>query len=68
MKDIEKNMDSKKICEHIDNFFKNATPEQLEEVNKAFSVEIPGDITMEEYIESFNDHYSMFQNEDDDEG
>lgn len=58
-------MGAKEICKSIDNFFKNATPEELEEVKKAISVEIPGDITIEEYFEEFNKRYAIFQNKDD---
>lgn len=50
-------MGSNELINYIDDFFKTADENALAEVNKAFSVEIDGDITIEEYFSGFSDEY-----------
>ena len=50
-------MASKDIINHIRHFFKTAAEKTLAEVKAAASVEIEGDITIEEYISGFCNEY-----------
>ncbi len=50
-------MDSKELIKRIEDFFSTADEKALAEVNAAFSVEIDGDLTLEEYLGEFNNQY-----------
>ncbi|MDE5872127.1 MAG: hypothetical protein K2H22_09320 [Muribaculaceae bacterium] len=50
-------MASKDIINHIRHFFKTADEKALAEVRAAASVEIEGDISIEEYLSGFGDGY-----------
>lgn len=47
-------MDSKELIINIKDFFDTANESALAEVNAAFSVEIPNDISIEEYLGGFS--------------
>lgn len=50
-------MDSKDIIKNIEDFFKTADANALAEVDAAFSIEIDGDISIEEYLGGFSSEY-----------
>ena len=51
-------MDAKDIIKNIEDFFRTADETALAEVNAAFSLDIEGDVYIEEYLEGFNREYS----------
>lgn len=57
-------MDSKDIIKGIENFFKTADEQTLAEVNTAFSIEIEGDVSLEEYLSEFNNEYFYSRTDD----
>lgn len=50
-------MDSNEIIKCLEDFFRTADEEALAEVNAAFSAEIEGDVSLEEYLSGFNREY-----------
>lgn len=57
-------MASKDIINHIRHFFKTADENALAEVRAAASVEIEGDISIEEYLSGFSDEYFYTQEDE----
>lgn len=54
-------MDFKDIINKIDEFYRTADEKTLARVNDAFSVELDGDISMEEYLSGFSNEYFYTQ-------
>lgn len=50
-------MDANEILKGIDEFFKTADEKALAEFNAALYEELPGDITIEEYLSGFCSEY-----------
>ena len=56
-------MDFNDIINKIDEFYRTADEKTLAKVNEAFSVEIDGDVSIEEYLSGFSNEY-FYANED----
>ena len=50
-------MDFNDIINKIDKFYRTADEKTLAKVNEAFSVEIDGDVSIEEYLSGFSNEY-----------
>lgn len=50
-------MEADEIIDGLEDFFKNLSPQEYEEIKKAFSVEIEGDVSIGEYLSAFSDQY-----------
>lgn len=48
------------ILDKIDDFFDNASPEEVEKVKEGFSVKIKGDVSIEEYLSGFENSYPYY--------
>ncbi len=50
-------MEADEIIDGLEDFFNNLSPEEFEEIREAFSVEIEGDVSIDEYLSNFCDLY-----------
>lgn len=50
-------MEANEIIEGLEDFFKNLSPDEFDEIKEAFSVEIEGDVSIGEYLSAFSDQY-----------
>lgn len=57
-------MDFSDIINKIDEFYRTADEKTLAKVNDAFSVELDGDISIEEYLSGFSNEYFYTQETD----
>lgn len=48
------------ILDKIDDFFDNASPEEVEKVKEGFSVKIKGDVSISEYLSGFAESYPYY--------
>ena len=50
-------MEANEIIEGLQDFFKNLSPDEFDEIKEAFSVEIEGDVSIDEYLSAFSGQY-----------
>lgn len=57
-------MDTKAIINNINEFFSNAPEKDIQDIMEAFSIDIKGDVSIEQYLDRFQDLYPYVGDED----
>lgn len=57
-------MDTKAIINNINEFFSNAPERDIQDIMEAFSIDILGDVSIEQYLDRFPDLYPYVGDED----